>query len=204
MQLIMVGVPSREIGLEALDRLDEAASAGTVSVEDAALVYRNDKGKVKVHQTRDATAGRGAFRGGAIGVLVGILAAPAVVAATAVGAGAGLLIGTTRDSGVSDDRMKQIGELIEGSEAALFVLADETSAVAITGTVEDFMVGGADVSYEVIPPRGARLPPRGPRVRQGKLTPEPRGPSTARAEAEEGAGGLVADHGGRRQPAVRS
>lgn len=152
MQLIMVGVPSREIGLEALDRLDDAVSDGIVSVEDAALVYRNQKGKVKIHQTHDATAGRGAFRGGAVGLLVGIVAAPAVVAATAVGAGAGALIGKARDSGVSDKLMKEIGELIEGSEAALFILADEASAAVITSTVEEFRAGGADVSYEVIPP----------------------------------------------------
>jgi uncharacterized membrane protein len=62
MQIVMVGVPSKEIGLEALDRIDDAMAEGTISGDDAALVYRNDKGKVKIHQTRDATAKRGAFR----------------------------------------------------------------------------------------------------------------------------------------------
>jgi uncharacterized membrane protein len=152
MQLIMVGVPSKEIGLEALDRIDDAVSAGNITVDDAALVYRNEKGKVKIHQTHDATAKRGAFRGGAVGLLVGLVAAPAVVAATAVGAGAGALIGKARDSGVSDKLMKQIGGYIEGSESALFILADDSSSVMIAATIEELMAGGADISYEVIPP----------------------------------------------------
>jgi uncharacterized membrane protein len=152
MQLIMVGVPSKEIGLEALDRIDDAMAAGSITVDDAALVYRNEKGKVKIHQTHDATAKRGAFRGGAVGLLVGLVAAPAVVAATAVGAGAGALIGKARDSGVSDKLMKQIGTYIEGSESALFILADDSSSVMIAATIEELMAGGADISYEVIPP----------------------------------------------------
>lgn len=152
MQLIMVGVPSREVGLEALERLDDAMAEGTITVDDAALVYRNEKGKVKIHQTRDATAKRGAFRGGAVGLLVGLVAAPAVVAATAVGAGAGALIGKARDSGVSDKLMKQIGGYIEGSEAALFILADDSSTLTISAVIEEFKAGGADVEYEVIPP----------------------------------------------------
>jgi uncharacterized membrane protein len=151
MQLIMVGVPSREIGLEALERLDDAVAEGNITVDDAALVYRNEKGKVKLHQTHDATAKRGALRGGAVGLLVGIVAAP-LVAATAVGAGAGALIGKARDSGVSDKLMKQIGGYIEGEEAALFILADDSSALTISAVIEEFKAGGADVDYEVIPP----------------------------------------------------
>jgi uncharacterized membrane protein len=151
MQLIMVGVPSREIGLEALERVDDAMAAGTITVDDAALVYRNDKGKVKIHQTHDATAKRGALRGGAVGLLVGIVAAP-LVAATAVGAGAGALIGKARDSGVSDKLMKQIGGYIEGSEAALFILADDSSTLTISAVVEELMAGGAAIDYEIIPP----------------------------------------------------
>ncbi len=152
MQLIMIGVPSREAGLDALDRIDDAVMAGSITVDDAALAYRNEKGKVKIHQTRDATAKRGAFRGGAVGLLVGIVAAPAVLAATAVGAGAGALIGKARDSGVSDKLMKQIGELIEGNEAAVFVLADDSSSVMIASLIEGLISEGAPISYEVIPP----------------------------------------------------
>jgi uncharacterized membrane protein len=152
MQLIMIGLPSFDLGLEALDRLDDAVAARTVSVEDAALVYRNDKGTLKIHQARDVSATAGALRGAAVGLLVAIVAVPAAVAATAVGTGVGALIGKARESGVSDKLMKQIGDYIEGSEAAVFVLADDASTATIIATVEEFITVGADVSYEVIPP----------------------------------------------------
>ena len=151
MQIIMVGVPSKEIGLEALDRIDDAVAEGTITVDDAALVYRNEQGQAKLHQTRGATAKRGAFRGGAVGLLVGLIAAP-VVAATAVGVGAGALIGKARDSGVSDKLMKQIGSYIEGSESALFILCDDSSTVTLVAVIEELIAGGADIAYEVIPP----------------------------------------------------
>jgi hypothetical protein len=66
---------------------------------DAALVYRNDKGRLKIYETRDLGAKAGALRGAAVGLLVSIVALPAVIAATAVGAGAGALIGKARESG---------------------------------------------------------------------------------------------------------
>ncbi|MGE3235023.1 MAG: DUF1269 domain-containing protein [Thermoleophilia bacterium] len=83
---------------------------------------------------------------------MGLAAAPAVLAATAVGAGAGAVVGKARDSGVSDALMKQIGSYIEGSEAGPFIPADDSSSALIAGVIEEFKAGGADVSYEVIPP----------------------------------------------------
>ena len=50
------------------------------------MVYKSDSGKVKIHQTSDATAGKGAPKGGGLGLLVGIFAAP-LMPAVAVGAG---------------------------------------------------------------------------------------------------------------------
>ena len=151
MQLLMIGVPSREEGLEALDRLADAVLDGKVDVEDAALVYKDDKGRVKIHQTHDATAGVGAVGGGALGLLVGLFAAP-LVGAAAVGAGAGALVSRARDSGVSDKLMKEAGSLIEGNEAGIFVLADDASAMAIAARIEELIAGGREVTYQMISP----------------------------------------------------
>ena len=81
MRLVIVAVPSRAVGMEALDRLRAAEDEGRLGVEDAALVYRDADRSVKLHQTRDAGAGVGAMRGGLVGLAVGIFAAPAVVLA---------------------------------------------------------------------------------------------------------------------------
>jgi uncharacterized membrane protein len=148
--VIMIGLPTRAAGLAAMDRIDWAVDEGRISVDDVAMAYRDDKGKVKIQQTADATAGRGAVKGGALGVLVGLFAAP-LVGAAAVGAGVGALVGKARDKGISDKLMKQAGELIEGSEAALFVLADDMSTTAISAVLEEEMAAGTEVSYAVLP-----------------------------------------------------
>ena len=133
-----------------MDRIDWAVDEGRISVDDVAMAYRDDKGKVKIQQTADATAAKGAVKGGALGVLVGIFAAP-LVGATVVGAGIGALVGKARDKGISDALMKQAGELIEGSEAAVFVLADDMSAAAISAVVDVEMAAGTEVGYAVLP-----------------------------------------------------
>ena len=114
LNVVMINVTSRDDGLRVLDRVDAATETGEINVEDVAMVYKNDKGKVKIHQTADATAGKGAVKGGGLGLLVGIFAAP-LVPAVAVGAGIGALVGKARDRGISDDLIKQAGQAIETS-----------------------------------------------------------------------------------------
>lgn len=150
MNIVMMGVESREAGLAVMDRVDWAVEEGRITVDDMAMAYKDDKGKVKLQQTADATAGTGAIKGGALGVLVGLFAAP-LVGAAAVGAGIGALAGKARDKGISDKLMKQAGELIEGSEAAVFVLTDDSSTAAISAVLEERKAAGANVSYAVLP-----------------------------------------------------
>ncbi|MFT3852772.1 MAG: DUF1269 domain-containing protein [Ilumatobacteraceae bacterium] len=150
MNIVTIGVASREAGERVMDRVDAAVEEGKITIEDLALVYKTDSGKVKLQQTADATAGKGALKGGALGLLVGLFSAP-LVPAVAVGAGIGALVGKARDRGVSDDLMKQIGLMIEGSEAVVFVLADEASAATIGAMVDEAVAGGADVDHAVLP-----------------------------------------------------
>jgi uncharacterized membrane protein len=51
-------------GLRVLDRLDTGTETGEINVEDVAMVYRTDKGKVKIQQSADATAAKGAVKAG--------------------------------------------------------------------------------------------------------------------------------------------
>ena len=148
MQLMMIDVPTRERGLEILDRIEDAVDLKRVSVEDMALVHRTDKGKVKIHQTREAGAGKSALRGGTLGLLVGIVAAP-VAAAAAVGAGAGALVAKAHDRGIDNKMMKRVGEHIEGSEAAVFVLADDASVQYLASSTD---MREQDIDYVVVSP----------------------------------------------------
>ena len=120
LNVVMINVTSRDDGVRVLDRLDTGRETGEINVEDLAMVYRTDKGKVKIQQTSDATAAKGAVKGGGLGLLVGIIAAP-LVPAVAVGAGVGALVGRARDGGISDELIKQAGQAIQNYGAVVFV-----------------------------------------------------------------------------------
>jgi uncharacterized membrane protein len=149
LNVVMINVESRDDGLRVLDRVESATEAGEITVEDVAMVYKNDNGKVKINQTGDATAGKGAIKGGGLGLLVGVFAAP-LMPAVAVGAGVGALIGKARDRGISDKLIEQAGQSIKNYGAVVFVLADQASTNAITSLIDEKIAGGAQVEYEVL------------------------------------------------------
>ena len=149
LNVVMVNVSSRDDGLRVLDRVDAGTETGEINVEDVAMVYKNDKGKVKIHQTADATAGKGAVKGGGLGLLVGLFAAP-LMPAVAVGAGIGALVGRARDKGISDDLIKQAGQAIETYGAVVFLLADQANTQVITKLIDEAAVGGSKVEYQVL------------------------------------------------------
>ena len=149
LNVVMINVTTRDDGLRVLDRVDAATETGEINVADVAMVYKSDKGKVKIHQTADATAGKGAVKGGGLGLLVGIFAAP-LVPAVAVGAGVGALVGKARDRGISDDLIKQAGKAIEASGAVVFLLADQANTQVITKLIDEAAAGGATVEYQVL------------------------------------------------------
>ena len=139
-KIIAFEVPTKEMGLEAIDQLHESPN-----VADAALVYKTDKGHVRVQQTSAITAGKGAVRGGILGAVVSIFSGP-FLGVTAAGAAAGAAFGALRDKGIDDKVMKLAGEQLEEGGAAVFVLADDDVADLIASEVEIESGGEIEVS----------------------------------------------------------
>lgn len=149
--IVTIAVPSRFVGQQVMDRVHDAVDAGKIHIDDLALVYRTEKGKVKLQQTTDMTAGRGFWRGalwGLVAVIVAPVTAPAAVVAG--GGGLGAWIAGAGDKGISNKFMKQAGETISDSEAVVFVLADEASARKLESMIQDAIQGGAKIEYEVL------------------------------------------------------
>jgi uncharacterized membrane protein len=70
------------------DVVKDLHAVGAVGTYDAAVVTKDDSGKV--HENKDEMATRhGAWGGAAVGALIGILFPPAIVATAAVGAAVG-------------------------------------------------------------------------------------------------------------------
>ncbi|MGB5770909.1 MAG: DUF1269 domain-containing protein [Crocosphaera sp.] len=91
-----------------------------IELEDAAIVVKNDQGKVKLNQAINLTAA-GAASGSFWGLLIGTLFFAPLVGA-AVGAASGALSGALSDIGVDDDFMRELGETLTPGTSALFVL----------------------------------------------------------------------------------
>lgn len=127
--IVAFSVSDREMGEKAITQLEG-------KVEDAAMVYKTVKGKVKVEQTSDLTAGKGVLRGGLLGAAVSIFAGP-LVGMTAAGGAFGAAYAAMRDKGIDDQLMKLAGEQLEAGKAAVFVLADQGTAATIEGAVHD-------------------------------------------------------------------
>ena len=74
------------------DAVLKLAEDKTITVEGVVLVQKDDQGEVSVTETGDHLGRRGAKLGGGAGLVVGLFAPP-LLAATAVGAAAGAVMG---------------------------------------------------------------------------------------------------------------
>ena len=103
-----------------------------LELEDAVVVSKDEKGKVKLHQAVNLTA-VGAVGGGFWGMLFGALLLNPLLGA-ALGAGAGALSGKVSDTGISDEFMRELGQSFKPHTAALFILIRKmTTDKVLTG-----------------------------------------------------------------------
>jgi uncharacterized membrane protein len=88
--------------------------------EDAVVVIKDDKGKVKLHQSVNLTSA-GAVSGGFWGSLIGLMFLNPLLG-LAVGASAGAVSGALTDVGIDDNFMKELGATLTPGSSSLFVL----------------------------------------------------------------------------------
>ena len=107
-----------------------------IELEDAAVVVKNQEGKVKLKQALNLTSA-GAVSGGFWGLLIGTLFLMPVVG-VAVGAAAGAVNGALSDIGVDDNFMRELGETMQPGTSALFVLVDQVTPDKVLDEVAPF------------------------------------------------------------------
>jgi len=110
---------------EALLAAVRLRAKGRLALEDAAIVVKDDGGKVRIQQTRDLDTVQGASSGLWLGVLAGLFVPGGVLIGGALGAALGGLWAKLRDIGISDARMKELGDTLPAGESALFMLVSD-------------------------------------------------------------------------------
>lgn len=118
--LVVVGYKDIHKAEEVRLQLGKLQRDYLLDLEDAVVVVKNDKGKVKVNQAFNLTAA-GAMSGGFWGALIGLLFLNPILG-LAVGASAGAVSGALSDVGIDDNFMKELGDTLTPGSSALFVL----------------------------------------------------------------------------------
>jgi uncharacterized membrane protein len=123
-RLVVVSCASRAEAERALDGL------GTLEggVVDAAVVTRSESGRLELRQTHQVAAGEGVVTGGAVGFVAGMLLGGPVGGALLGMLGGG--VWGARDTGVPDERLRELGESLapEGALLCALVRVDRVAA----------------------------------------------------------------------------
>jgi uncharacterized membrane protein len=134
--LVAVAYPDRQTAETVRDRLIQMTVERSIDLEDAVVVDRDGKGKVKLHQIRKPAA-VGAAGGALWGGLIGLLFL-APLLGMVMGAAAGGAAGAMTDPGVNDDFMKQLGAKLPEDGAALIVLVRKVTPDKVLPQIQQY------------------------------------------------------------------
>ena len=123
------------------DRMLSLQKQQLITIEDAAIMWKDADGKPKLTQLNDM-AGVGALGGAFWGMLFGLLFFIPVIG-LALGAATGAIVGSMSDVGIDDKFIKQVGESITPGTSALFLL---TSHAVLDKVLEQTK----DLKYDIV------------------------------------------------------
>jgi uncharacterized membrane protein len=144
---IVVKYPEKGKADAALQEVLSMAKEKIVKLRDAVVITKTDKGKIKLHQTKDDSTSKGLVKGGAIGVIFAVLLGPAgwIVAGAAAG---GAL--ATFDRGIKNKLLKELGENMTPEESAMAVLVEEADWEKALGRMADKKLQGQVIVQEMV------------------------------------------------------
>ena len=151
---LVVKYPKADTAQAALGTLKQLQNEKVVKLRDAVAITKNAKGKIKLHQTRDDSTGKGFVKGGAIGVLFAILFGP--VGWIAMGAAAGGLFASF-DRGIKNKLMKEVGQNMTPSESAVAILVEQAHWETAFARMKSKGYGGKVIVSEIMPSELARV-----------------------------------------------
>jgi len=123
-QVIVAAFQDEKAAKDALAVLKEASKAGLIKIENAAVLSKNEKGKLHIKETQDMGGGKGAVVGGVGGAVIGLIAGAALAVPAAVGALVGGLTAKLRDTGFSNKRLEAIGEGLKPGSSAIIAVVE--------------------------------------------------------------------------------
>ena len=127
---IFIGTYASEVDARAdYDVVKDLHAMGAVGTYDAAVVTKDEAGKVHVNKD-ETTTRHGAWGGAGVGALIGILFPPSIIGSALVGAAIGGVSGHLW-KGMSRADVKEFGDAIDSGEAALVIVGETTIQAAL-------------------------------------------------------------------------
>jgi uncharacterized membrane protein len=134
--LIAVAYPDKDTAEAVRAKLLQLMTEHVIELEDAVIVDRDEKGRVKLHQLHTPAA-RGAVGGALWGGVIGLLFL-APLLGMAVGAAAGGASGAAVDVGINDDFMRELGQKLPEGGSALIVLVRKVTPDKVLPQIGEF------------------------------------------------------------------
>ncbi|MGD9713294.1 MAG: DUF1269 domain-containing protein [Thermomicrobiales bacterium] len=128
--------PDQEHASTILETLHKMHRASNITLVDAALVTKDEDGKVHIQETKEVTTGKGARRGAIVAGIFGLIYPPSLIVSVLAGGGVGGLWGKLRDTGIKTGDMKEITENLQPGSVALIALAEPPSVPPIERAME--------------------------------------------------------------------
>lgn len=146
-QLVVAAFQDEKSADAALKELKQAQRQKLIKIDDAAVLRKDEKGKLHVKETGDWGGGKGAVVGGVIGGALGIILGPGAILAGAVGAAIGGLSAKLRDSGFNDERLKTLGAGLEPGTSAIVAVVEHKWVKQVQDEIDEY---ATDVYTEAI------------------------------------------------------
>jgi uncharacterized membrane protein len=145
-QVVVAAFKDENTASQALKALKQARNQGLIKIVDAAVLRKDEKGKLHIKETADMGGGKGAVIGGIAGAVVGVLVGPIGWAALG-GAAIGGLAAKLHDGGFKDERLKKLGEGLGPGNSAIIAVVEHTWVREVEKQMAE---AGADVVTEQI------------------------------------------------------
>jgi len=146
--LLVIKYPQADTAMAALATLKQLSNDNVVKLRDAVAITKTQKGKIKLHQTKDDSIGKGFVKGGVIGVIFAALFGP--VGWIAMGAAAGGLFASF-DRGIKNKLLKELGQDMTPSESAVAILVEQAHWETAFARMKTHGYGGQLVVSEIVP-----------------------------------------------------
>ena len=120
----------------ALDALRNLEKAGRLSIDDSAVIRRDEDGKIHVDNKIDSSVKGGAAIGGMLGLIIGGLLFP--IGGLILGVAGGAAIGKMMETGVDKKFVEDVSNSLQPGSSALFVTSNGGDRAAVVAALQPF------------------------------------------------------------------